>query len=106
AQARIAARVDGGGNRCVPGDRRTGREPDVMHNRWHPDLEPIASVAPGEEIPLGAEEGLAPQPTPEQTHSAAGQRNLGLGHPLSGPVHVEGAEPGQTIEVEFVSYES
>ena len=77
-----------------------------MHNRWHPDLEPIASVAPGEEIRLETEEGLAAQLTRESTHADAGRLNLGLGHPLSGPVYVEGAEPGQTLEVEFVSYES
>ena len=77
-----------------------------MHNRWHPDLEPIASVAPGDEIRLGTEEGLAGQLTRESTHADAGRLNLGLGHPLSGPVYVEGAEPGQTLKVEFVSYES
>ena len=77
-----------------------------MHNRWHPDLEPIASVAPGDEIRLETEEGLAGQLTRESTHADAGRLNLGLGHPLSGPVYVEGAEPGQTLEVEFVSYES
>ena len=77
-----------------------------MHNRWHPDLEPIAAIAPGEEIRLETEEGLAAQLTRESTHADAGKLNLGLGHPLSGPVYVEGAEPGQTLEVEFVSYES
>ena len=32
--------------------------------------------------------------------------DLGLGHPLSGPVHVEGAEPGDVLEVEFLAYET
>jgi formamidase len=31
--------------------------------------------------------------------------NLGLGHPLTGPIYVTGAEPGDVLEVEFVSYE-
>ena len=65
-----------------------------MHNRWHPDLEPVAAIAPGDEIRLETEDGLAGQLTRESTHADAGTLDLGLGHPLSGPVYVEGAEPG------------
>jgi formamidase len=77
----------------------------VTHNRWHPDLEPIAEVAPGEEIRLETEDGLAGQLTRSSTHADAGRINLGLGHPLTGPLAVRGAEPGDVLEVEFVSYE-
>jgi formamidase len=77
-----------------------------MHNRWHPDLTPIVEVAPGEEIRLETEEGLAGQLTRESTHADVADLHLGLGHPLTGPVYVEGAEPGQVLEVEFLSYES
>ncbi len=78
----------------------------MIHNRWHPDLEPVAEVAPGEEIRLETEEGLGGQLTPESTHADAGSLNLGLGHPLTGPVYVQGAEAGDALEIEFVSYES
>jgi formamidase len=77
-----------------------------MHNRWHPDLAPIAEIAPGEELRLETEEGLGGQFTRESTHEDAGRANLGLGHPLTGPVYVKGAEPGQVLEVELLSYES
>jgi formamidase len=76
-----------------------------MHNRWHPDLEPVATITPGEELRLETEDGLAGQLGPESSHSDAGTLDLGLGHPLSGPVHVEGAEPGDLLEVDFVAYE-
>ncbi|MGH2451577.1 MAG: acetamidase/formamidase family protein, partial [Candidatus Limnocylindria bacterium] len=76
-----------------------------MHNRWHPDLEPVATVAPGEELTLETEDGLAGQLGPESTHEDTGSLDLGLGHPLAGPVHVEGAKPGDLLEVEFVAYE-
>jgi formamidase len=76
-----------------------------MHNRWHPDLEPIATVAPGEELRLETEDGLAGQLGPDSSHEDAGSLDLGLGHPLTGPVRVEGAEPGDVLEVEFVAYE-
>jgi formamidase len=76
------------------------------HNRWHPDLEPVARVRPGEEITLETRDGLDGQLTREATHEDAGRLDLGLGHPLTGPVHVEGAEPGAVLEVEFLGYES
>jgi formamidase len=77
-----------------------------MHNRWHPDLEPVAEVEVGEEVRLETEDGLAGQLTRESTHAHAGTLNLGLGHPLSGPLFVRGAEPGDILEVEFVAYET
>ena len=77
-----------------------------MHNRWHPDIPPIAEVAPGDEMRLETEEGLGGQLTRNSTHADAGRMNLGLGHPLSGPVYVTGATPGDVLEIELVSYES
>jgi formamidase len=77
-----------------------------MHNRWHPDLEPIAEVAPGEEIRLEAVDGLDGQLTRESSHADAGSLDLGLGHPLTGPVYVQGANPGDLLEVELLSYET
>jgi len=79
---------------------------DRAHNRWHPDLDPVASVAPGEEITLETRDGLDGQLTRDSTHDDAGHIDLGLGHPLTGPVWVDGAEPGDLLEVELVSYET
>lgn len=79
---------------------------DRAHNRWHPDLEPVASVALGEEITLETRDGLDGQLTRDSTHDDAGRLDLGLGHPLTGPVWVAGAEPGDLLEVELVSYET
>jgi formamidase len=76
-----------------------------MHNRWHPDLEPVVRVAPGDEVRLECEDGLAGQLTSASVHADAGRLDLGLGHPLTGPVDVEGAEPGDVLQVEFLSYE-
>lgn len=76
-----------------------------VHNRWHPDLEPVATVRPGEELTLEARDGLDGQLTRESTHESVAGLNLGLGHPLTGPVYVEGAKPGNVLEVEFLAYE-
>jgi formamidase len=77
-----------------------------MHNRWHPDLPPIAEIEPGEEIRLDTEEGLGGQFTRESTHEDVERCNRGLGHPLTGPIYVRGAEPGQVLQVELLAYES
>jgi formamidase len=75
-----------------------------VHNRWHPELEPIATVTPGQELTLETEDGLAGQLGRDSSHEDAGSLDLGLGHPLAGPVRVEGAEPGDLLEVELLAY--
>ncbi len=77
----------------------------MSHNRWHPGLEPVAEVATGIEVRLETEDGLAGELTRESSHVDAGRMNLGLAHPLTGPLHISGAEPGDVLEVEFISYE-
>ena len=77
-----------------------------MHNRWHPDLEPTVRIAPGEVLRLECEDGLAGQLTRQSGHADAGRLDLGLGHPLAGPIYVDGAEPGDLLDVEFISYET
>lgn len=75
------------------------------HNRWHPALEPVAIVKPGRETTFETRDGLDGQLTRESTHADAGRLELGLGHPLTGPVHVEGAKAGTVLEVELLAYE-
>jgi formamidase len=75
------------------------------HNRWHPGLRPAATVAPADEVTLDCTDGIGGQLTRESTHADAGKLDLGLAHPITGPVYVEGAEPGNVLEVEFVAYE-
>jgi formamidase len=76
------------------------------HNRWHPDLEPVARVAPGATLILETRDGLDGLLTRESTHADCGTLELGLGHPLTGPIAVEGAEPGDVLEVELLAYET
>jgi formamidase len=75
-----------------------------VHNRWHPEIEPVATVAPSQELTLETEDGLAGQLGRGSSHEDAGSLDLGLGHPLAGPVRVDGAEPGDLLEVELLAY--
>jgi acetamidase/formamidase len=75
----------------------------VMHNRWNRDLDPTITVRPGEEVQLLCRDALdiGDQAT---TLTPDGSMTLDLGriHPLTGPVWVEGAEPGDVLEVEIL----
>jgi formamidase len=78
--------------------------PESGHNRWHPGLEPVASVAPGDAVTLVTRDGLDGQLTRDSTHADCASLDLGLGHPLTGPIHVQGAEPGDALDVEILDY--
>ncbi len=77
-----------------------------MHNRWHPDIPPVVTVEPAEELTLETEDGLAGQLTRTSTHVDCATIDRGLGHPLTGPVEIAGAEPGDVLEVQFLDYRS
>jgi formamidase len=79
---------------------------DKAHNRWYPDLSPVARLQPGETVTLETRDGIDGQLGPESTHDDVGRVDLGLGHPLTGPLWIEGAKPGDLLEVEFVEYET
>lgn len=76
-------------------------EPHVGHNRYHPDIEPVAEVAEGEEIALQTRDALDGQIRPGMADADLAGVNPGVVHPLTGPVFVKGAEPGDVLEIEF-----
>ena len=76
------------------------------HNRWHPDIEPVAVVAPGDVVTLETRDGLDGQLTRESAHADCARFDDGLPHPLTGPLFVDGAEAGDVLEVELLEYET
>ena len=77
-------------------------EDDVCHNRWHPELPPIVEVNPGDIVELEVRDALDYQITPDETLDDLKNMNLGVAHPLTGPIYVNGAEPGDLLEVEVL----
>lgn len=77
------------------------KQPDKGHNRWHPDIAPKLRVASGSTVELETLDGLDGQITPRTTKDDLASVNLGRVHPLTGPVHVEGAEPGDLLAVKI-----
>jgi formamidase len=77
-------------------------EPATGHNRWHPDIAPIVRCEAGDEVVLETRDAFDGQMGPQATLDTVAAPNLDVVHPLTGPVYVEGAEPGDLLEVEIV----
>jgi formamidase len=74
-------------------------DPGTGHNRWHPHVEPIVEADEGEEVVLetrDASDGYVVYGSEEVRGTS------GPVHPLTGPVYVKGAEPGDLLEVEYL----
>ena len=80
-------------------------EPDTGHNRWHPDIRPIVRCEPGDEVVLETRDAFDGQMGSDATLETVAAPNLDVVHPLTGPVYVEGAEPGDLLEVEILDVE-
>jgi formamidase len=80
--------------------------PETGHNRWHPDLPPALSVESGDEIVVDCRDGLDGQITPATRDADLAALDLDRGHPLSGPIEVRGAEPGDVLRVELLAIET
>ena len=76
-------------------------EPHLGHNRYHPDIAPIIEVGEGEEIALETRDALDGQIKPGMPAADLATIEAGAVHPLTGPVFVKGAAPGDLLEVEF-----
>jgi formamidase len=85
-------------------DRSThlDQEPHTGHNRWHPDLVPVLEVDEGEPVALETRDALDGYLNATSTLADFAALPLGAIHPLTGPVFVKGASPGDLLEVEFL----
>src|SRR5262249_19157319 len=72
------------------------------HNRWHPDIPPVIEVEEGEELALETRDALDAYLTPSSTIADFSSIQTGAIHPLTGPVLIKGARPGDLLELEFV----
>jgi formamidase len=75
------------------------------HNRWHPDIPPVATVEPGDTVTLEIRDSRDREITRESTHEEMLELPP-LAHPLTGPVEVVGAQPGDVLELEVLGYET
>ncbi len=75
------------------------------HAFWDNTLAPRLHIQPGDTVVFETLEASAKQVLPGSPHSAVATLDFSLIHPLTGPVFVDGAEPGDALEVEILSIE-
>ncbi|MFD1706984.1 formamidase [Siminovitchia sediminis] len=72
------------------------------HNRWHPDIPAAFSVDPGTAFRMDCKEWTDGQIQNNDDASDIRDVNLERVHVLSGPVYVNGAEPGDLLVVDIL----
>ena len=82
--------------------KRLKEEPKKGHNRWHPDLEPVIEVDPGEDVAIETRDANDLQIGPHTKAQDLAKLEYGVAHPLTGPVYVKGARPGDLLEIEYL----
>lgn len=82
---------------------RSMREQAVPgHNRWHPDIPPAATVRRGSDIRIECREWTDGQIGNNDSANDVRDVDLTGCHMLSGPIAVEGAEPGDLLVVDIL----
>ena len=73
------------------------------HAFWDNTLPARLHIQPGDTVVFETLEASAGQVQPDSPSEVVGHLNFDLIHPLTGPIYVEGAEPGDALVVDIVS---
>ena len=72
------------------------------HAFWDHSLPPRVTIKPGDTVVFETMEASAGQITPASKHAGLAAMRFEPIHPLTGPVSVKGAEPGDALDIEVV----
>lgn len=75
------------------------------HAFWDNSLAPRLTIEPGDTVVFDVLEASANQIKPDSTTEVLGALSFDPIHPLTGPVYINGAEPGDALDVEILSLE-
>jgi len=86
--------------------RPLAEEPETGHNRWHEAVTPVVEADVGDLVIYETRDAFDGQLDASSTAADVANLDLNPVHPLTGPVYVKGAEPGDLLEVELVAIEA
>jgi len=75
------------------------------HFGWDNAIEPVLTVAPGAELELETVDSGGGQLTERSTAADVGLLDFSKVNPVTGPIFVEGAQPGDAVEVEILDFD-
>ena len=90
----------------IDASRVLAEESNTGHNRWHEAIAPVAEVDPGDLVVYETRDAFDGQLDASSMAEDVASLDLNLVHPLTGPVYVKGAEPGDLLEAELVRIEA
>jgi formamidase len=79
-----------------------GQQQVLGHNRWHPDIPPVSTVKPGMTFRMECKDWTDGQIKNNDRANDVRDVDLTIPHVLSGPIAVEGAEPGDALVVDIL----
>ncbi|MFK3979162.1 formamidase [Micromonospora sp. NPDC050397] len=82
--------------------KRFADQEKVGHNRWHPDIPPVATVRPGQTFRVYCREWFDGAIHNDDSAEDVRDAPLTTVHALSGPFAVRGAEPGDLLIVDIL----
>ncbi|PSP83007.1 formamidase [Halobacteriales archaeon QS_1_68_17] len=77
-------------------------QPVPVHNRWHPDVPATVSVDPGDSLRVECLDWTGGQIKNDDDANDVRDVNLNQVHYLSGPIEVNGAEPGDLLVMDIL----
>ena len=84
-------------------DYRLSDADENIHSVWDKEIEPVLTVEPGEVVRFECRDAVDRQVDVETAPEDVMEIDFDPVHPLTGPVAVEGAEPGDVLEIELLS---
>ncbi|WP_255169384.1 acetamidase/formamidase family protein [Natrononativus amylolyticus] len=86
-------------------DHRLSDADRNIHNAWDNALDPVLTVEPGDVVRFECRDAVDRQVDVESGPEEFQNVSFDPVHPLTGPVAVEGAEPGDTLVVELLGFQ-
>ena len=86
------------------GARHTIHYRDHHHCQWDRSIAPALMIAPGDTVSLSVQDASDGQITPSSTACVLDDYDGGRVNPVTGPIFVDGAEPGDAIAVTLIDY--
>ena len=76
-----------------------------VHFGWNRDHPPLLSIASGSEVSLETQDASGGQFSPRSTADDVAKLDFERVNPVTGPIFVEGAHPGDVLQVELLEIE-
>jgi acetamidase/formamidase len=83
-------------------DHRLSDADENVHSAWDNSLDPTLTVEPGDVVRFECRDAVDRQVDVQTTAADVTDISFDPVHPITGPVAVEGAEPGDVLEVELL----